>query len=95
MAGSNTLGATIKLECEKEYREAITKINSSLKVTVSEMSKVSAEFLKNDKSSASLTIQSKILSSKIETQKEKIVTLRCALEESSQKYGENDKKTNN
>ncbi len=39
MSGSNTLGATIKLEGEKEYRDAITKINSSLKVMASEMNK--------------------------------------------------------
>ena len=94
MSGSNTLGATIKLEGEKAYREAITKINSSLKVMASEMSKVSAEFSKNDKSTASLTAQSKILSSQIEAQKGKIATLRGALEESSKKYGENDNKTN-
>ncbi len=94
MSGSNTLGATIRLEGEKEYRDAITKINSSLKVMASEMNKVTAEFSKNDKSTAALTAQSKVLSSQIELQKGKVATLRGALEESSQKYGENDKKTN-
>ena len=89
MSGSNTLGATIRLEGEKEYRESITKINSSLKVLASEMNKVTAEFSKNDKSTAALTAQSKILSSQIEAQKGKVATLRGALEESSQKYGEN------
>lgn len=54
MAGSNTLGGTIKLEGEKAYRESITKINSSLKVMASEMNKVTAEFSKNDKSTAAL-----------------------------------------
>ena len=89
MSGSNTLDATIRLEGEKEYRESITKINSSLKVLASEMNKVTAEFSKNDKSTAALTAQSKILSSQIEAQKGKVATLRGALEESSQKYGEN------
>ena len=94
MSGSNTFGGTIKLEGEKAYREAITKINSSLKVMASEMSKVTAEFSKNDKSTASLASQSKILSSQIEAQKGKIAILRGALEESTKKYGENDNKTN-
>ena len=71
MSGSNKLGATIKLESEKAYREAITKINSSLKVMASEMGKLSVKFSKNDKSTASLTAQSKILSSQIEAQKGK------------------------
>lgn len=94
MSGSNTLGATIRLEGKKEYRDAITKINSSLKVMASEMNKVTAKFSKNDKSTAALTAQSKILSSQIELQKGKVATLRGALEESIRKYGENDKKTN-
>ena len=50
MAGSNTFGGTIKLEGEKEYRKAISQINSDLKVLASEMGKVTAEFGKNNKS---------------------------------------------
>lgn len=40
MSGSNTFGGTIKLEGEKEYRKAISQINSNLKVLASEMGKV-------------------------------------------------------
>ena len=89
MAGSNTFGGTIKLEGEKQYRAAIQQINSDLKVMASEMVKVTAEFSKNDKSAASLTSQNKILNEQIEKQKEKISTLKNALEQSSEKYGEN------
>lgn len=39
MSGSNTFGGTIKLEGEKEYRKAISQINSDLKVLASEMGK--------------------------------------------------------
>ncbi len=60
----------------------------------SEMNKVTAEFSKNDKSTASLTSQSKILNKQIDEQKEKIATLQGALDQSIEKYGENDKKTN-
>lgn len=95
MAGSNTFGGTIKLEGEKAYRQAISQINLDLKVLASEMSKVTAEFGKNNTSSSALTSKSKVLNEQIERQKGKIETLRGALEESSEKYGENDKKTNN
>ena len=44
MSGSNTFGGTIKLEGEKEYRQAISQINSDLKVLASEMGKATAEF---------------------------------------------------
>ena len=94
MSSSNTFGGTIKLEGEKEYRAAIKQINSDLKVMASEMGKVTAEFGKNDKSAASLTSRNKVLTDQIEKQKEKIATLKGALEQSSSKYGETDKKTN-
>ena len=94
MAGSNTFGGTIKLEGEKAYREALRQINSELKVMASEMGKVTAEFSKNDKSASSLTSRNKILAEQIDKQKEKITALKSALEQSSEKYGENDKKTN-
>ena len=68
MAGSNTFGGTIKLEGEKAYREAIKQINSELKVMASEMSKVTAEFSKNDKSASSLTSRNKILAEQIDKQ---------------------------
>jgi TP901 family phage tail tape measure protein len=94
MAGSNTFGGTIKLEGEKAYREAVKQINSNLRVLASEMGKVTAEFTKNDKSTTALTSRNKILNEQIEKQKEKISVLKNALAQSSEKYGENDKKTN-
>ena len=94
MSGSNTFGGTIKLEGEKEYRRAISQINSDLKVLASEMGKVTAEFGKNNKSASSLSSQSKVLNEQIRNQKEKISTLKGALQEASEKYGENDKRTN-
>ena len=69
MAGSNTLGATLKLEGEKEYRESITKINLSLKVMASEMNKVTAEFSKNDKSTAALKSYSSLFFNEKSNQK--------------------------
>lgn len=95
MASSNTFGGTIKLEGEKTYREVVKQINSNLRVLASEMGKVTTEFTKNDRSTTVLTSRNKILNEQIEKQKEKISVLKNALAQSSEKYGENDKKTNN
>jgi len=93
MAGSATFGGTIKLQGESEYRKAISQINSDLKVLGSELGKVTAEFGKNDKSVEGLTSRNKVLSDQIEAQKSKVATLKGALQEASEKYGENDKRT--
>ena len=44
---SYKFGLKIGIEGEKEYRKAISQINSDLKVLASEMGKVTNEFSKN------------------------------------------------
>lgn len=94
MAKSKTIGATIKLGGEKEYRKAISDINSSMKVLRSEMKKSTAEFGSNSKSLKALTAEKKNLKSQIEQQTAKINTLRGAVESATKKYGENSKEVN-
>lgn len=94
MAKSKTIGATIKLGGEKEYRKAISDINSSMKVLRSEMKKSTAEFGSNSKSLKALTAEKKNLKSQIEQQIAKINTLRGAVESATKKYGENSKEVN-
>lgn len=94
MAKSKTIGATIKLGGEKEYRKAISEINSSMKVLRSEMKKSTAEFGSNSKSLKALTAEKKNLKSQIEQQIAKINTLRGAVESATKKYGENSKEVN-
>lgn len=94
MAKSKTIGATIKLGGEKEYRKAISDINSSMKVLRSEMKKSTAEFSSNSKSLKALTAEKKNLRSQIEQQTAKINTLRGAVESATKKYGENSKEVN-
>ena len=94
MAKSKTIGATIKLGGEKEYRKAISDINSSMKVLRSEMKKSTAEFGSNSKSLKALTAEKKNLKSQIEQQTAKINTLRGAVESATKKYSENSKEVN-
>lgn len=78
--GSTTFGGKIKLEGEREYRQALSQINSDLKVFSPELDKLTAEFGKNDKSTQGLTERNKILTEQIEKQKDKIEILKNAVE---------------
>ena len=81
------------LEGEKEFKSAIKDINDSMKVLGSEMTLVASQFDKHDKSEQAVTARSTVLSKEIESQKEKIETLRAALSNASESFGENDRRT--
>lgn len=91
--GSNTFGGTVKLDGESEYRKALSNITSQLGVVSSEMNKVTAEFGKNDKSIQGLTSKEDVLNKKLEAQEDKVRTLRGALEQAKEQYGETDSRT--
>lgn len=95
MAGKNTFGGTVKLSGESEYRKALSNISAQLGVVSSQMGKVTAEFGKNDKSVSGLSAKEDVLTKKLEIQKERVETLRGALEQSKEMYGENDTRTLN
>ncbi|MCQ3908920.1 MAG: phage tail protein [Mycoplasmoidaceae bacterium] len=93
MAGKNTFGGTVTLTGESEYRKALSNISAQLGVVSSQMGKVTAEFGKNDKSVSGLTAKEDVLNKRLEVQQQKVATLRGALENSKEMYGENDTKT--
>lgn len=90
---SDSFGAKLGIEGEKEFKNALREINSSFKVLHSEMNLVTSEFDKNDKSQEAVTSRSKVLNKEIEAQKEKIEMLEKALANSTESFGENDKRT--
>ena len=92
---ADSFGLKIGLEGEKEFKSALTEINNSFKVLKSEMNLVSSEFDKNDSSVEALTARNTVLNKEIETQKEKIETLRAALSNAAESFGENDRRTQN
>ena len=95
MAGKNTFGGTVKLEGESEYKKALRDITSDLKVLSSEMNVVTATYGKNNNGIASLTEKQRVLTEQISKQKEKVDTLKSALEKSKEIYGENSSQTKN
>lgn len=90
---ADNFGLKIGLEGEKEFKKALSDINSSFKVLGSEMKLVESQFGKNDTSVNALTARNQVLNKEIEAQKQKIETLRSALENATSSFGENDKRT--
>ena len=90
---ADNFGLKIGVEGEKEFKRALADINQSFKVLGSEMKLVESEFGKNENSVQSLTSKNEVLTKQIDAQKDKIETLRKALENASSSFGENDRRT--
>src|SRR5574344_1790401 len=90
---ADNFGLKIGVEGEKEFKSALYSINESFKVLGSEMKVVESQFNKNDTSVQSLTSKNQVLNKEIETQKQKIELLKNALNNSSESFGENDRRT--
>ena len=92
---ADNFGLKIGVEGEKEFKNSLREINQSFKVLGSEMKLVSSEFDKNDKSIQAVSARNAVLNKSIDAQKEKISTLESALQNASDSFGENDKRTQN
>ncbi len=90
---SSGIGTKLYLDGEKEYKAALAEINRSMRVLGTEMSVVTAQFDKNDKSEQALTARSAALTKEVDAQKEKIEQLQNALRNAKEGFGENDKRT--
>nr|WP_270345373.1 hypothetical protein [Lactococcus petauri] len=91
----DNFGLKIGIDGEKEFKNSLRDINQSFKVLGSEMKLVSSEFDKNDKSIQAVSARNAVLNKSIDAQKEKISTLESALQNASDSFGENDKRTQN
>ncbi len=91
--GGSNIGAGIVLDGEKEFKKALTEINSGLKVTASELTLVTAKYSDNANSVKALTERNIVLENRIDGQTEKVAKLRDALENSAKQYGESNSKT--
>lgn len=93
MAKKVTIGAAIALDGEKEYRKAISGINSDMKVLSSEMKLSKQAFEGNENSVEALTSKGELLNKQLDKQKEKVEAVKAALEKVKEQYGENDTRT--
>ena len=92
---ANDFGLRIGVEGESDFKRALYEINQTFKVLGSEMTLVTSQFDKNDSSVQALTSRNTVLNREIDAQKGKIETLRFALENASESFGENDRRTQN
>ncbi len=92
---ADDFGLRIGVEGEKEFKKALAEINQSFKVLGSEMKLVSSQFDKNDNSVQALSSRNTVLNKEIDAQRQKVETLRSALQNAAESFGENDRRTQN
>ncbi len=90
---SDTIGARIAIEGEREFKEAVRNIDAQLKVLSSSLDLSAAKFAGQENSMDALSSRYKILESQYETQAKKVDLLRQQLSKVSETYGENDRRT--
>lgn len=87
------IGPKIGIDGEKEFRQQLNDINTTLKTIGTEMKKVSSEFQENGNSQEALRKKNEVLNKTIDEQKKKLEMVQKALEESRDKFGETSTKT--
>ena len=86
------IGARITLDGEREYREAVSGVNKSMRDLKSELKAVSVEYEGNANSLDALKAKNSNLTKQQEEQEKKLKLLRGALEDVTKEYGENSEK---
>lgn len=90
---TRTVKARVELDGEKEYKQALSELSKGNSVLSSEMRKLQAEYKGNSESTEFLTKKGELLERQLLQQKDKVQTLRDALANAAQQYGEADAKT--
>lgn len=90
----STIGPKIILEGEKEYRKAVSDVNSAMRVLKSEMRAVTAEFDGNANSIEALRKKNENLVKQQAEQEKSVKLLRGALESVTKEFGENSRQAN-
>lgn len=87
------IGPKIGITGESEFRKQIRQVNEQIKTLGTEMKATEAAFEGQEKTEEALTAKSRILTEEIAKQREKVALLTRGLQESAEKYGENDERT--
>lgn len=90
---TRTVKARVELDGEKEYKQALSELNQGNRVLASEMRKLQAEYKGNTESTEFLTKKGEALERQLLQQKDKVETLRAALQTAAEQYGEADDRT--
>lgn len=87
------IGATLKLDGEKEFRKGMNDAARGLRVLDSELKASASAFAGNERSLESLTAKGQLFERKVAQQKKVVEALARAVKESGQMYGEASEKT--
>lgn len=90
---TRTVKARVELDGEAQYKQAMTELSKGNAVLGSEMRKLQAEYKGNSESTEFLTKKGELLERQLLQQKDKIQTLRDALANAAQQYGESAAET--
>lgn len=85
--------ARVEIDGEKQYKQALSDLNKGNQVLASEMRKLQAQFKGNEDSTEALTAKGELLERQLLQQKDKVNTLREALQRAANEYGEADQRT--
>lgn len=85
------IGVKLKIDGEREYRDAINQISMVNKTLDTELKAVTSSFTKNTTAEQKAAAQEKILQDKLTLSKEKLDLMRKGLEDARANYGDNTK----
>ena len=87
------IGPKIGIDGEKEFRQELNNLAQQMRTLGSEMKAVTSAFDANDKSQEALSARTDVLNRQIATQQQRLTQLQRGLDDSAQKFGENDTRT--
>lgn len=88
-----TVSTSIKLDGEAEFKKQMSLVNSELKTLKTEMQYTEESFKGQANTMEALTAKNELLRRELEQQTEKVKALENAVKESSEAFGDNDKRT--
>ena len=88
-----TLGAMVKLDGEKEYKEALSNLNAANRVLSTEMRKLQEEYKGNTESTEYLAKAGELLERQLLSQQEKVAAIRARYEEAVKTLKESSTET--
>ena len=91
----NDIGVGLRVDGEKQFKQAITDINREVKLLTNEMKLVTEQFKGNANSQEALRAKSLVLIKAMETQVDKIDKLEEALANAEKEFGANSKEAQN
>lgn len=92
---ATNIGIKFTAEGEKTLKQALSDVNTELKLAGSELKLVDSQFDKNDKSMAAVKARTEAYNKVIEAQKKKMELLKQELAKAAEQYGENSTQAQN